>query len=142
MIKGILLLLFALASVDALACPLDLAKKSLTIGDQELTVEIAKTQTERACGLSQRESLAANQGMLFVFPQPHALQFWMKNTFIPLSIAFIDADGTIIDIQDMTPQQRYPRYVSPKPVRYALEVNQGWFAKHDICIGTKVSVLN
>ena len=78
--------------------------------------------------------------MLFIYPVPGPLSFWMKDTKIPLSIAFIDETGCILSIQKMVPMQIEERYRSPKPVRYALEVNRGWFAKHDIAVGDVIEL--
>ena len=85
-----------------------------------------------------REKLPENQGMLFVFPQSHIQSFWMRNTFIPLDIAFINMEGNVIDIQRMEPLDEDKRYVSPGPVPYVLEVNEGWFESNAISVGAKV----
>ncbi len=97
-------------------------------------VEIADTPELRARGLMHREALAEDHGMLFIFEQDVQVPFWMKDTLIPLSIAFIAADGTIVDIKDMQPLDLSLVY-SQAPYRYALEVNQGFFAAHGIGIG-------
>lgn len=105
----------------------------------EVKVELAATPAERQRGLMQRESMPEDAGMLFVFPTDTDGAFWMKDTLIPLSIAFIAADGTIVDVRDMqplsteltTPRARY---------RYALEVNQGYFARAGIKAGDKVEL--
>jgi uncharacterized membrane protein (UPF0127 family) len=96
-----------------------------------LSVEIADTVEERAVGLMNRESLAEDAGMLFAWPEDTESGFWMKDTLIPLSIAFIDAAGVIVDIQDMQPQDETLHY-SPAQYRYAVEANQGWFARYGI----------
>ncbi len=120
------------------ACPYRLPQTSISINGQELTVEIAHTPDTRTCGLSNRQTLAENTGMLFIFPHVKPRTFWMKDTFIPLSIAFLDEAGKIVRIHDMQPNQTHITYPSGKPVRYALEVNQGWFGLHDIKPGDKV----
>ena len=97
-------------------------------------VEIADTDDERQTGLMGRTALAADAGMLFVFGQEQPLSFWMKNTLIPLSIAYIDDRGTIVDIQDMEPLDE-TSHPSAAPARYALEVNQGFFEEHGIRVG-------
>ncbi|MER3404798.1 MAG: hypothetical protein C4289_06230 [Chloroflexota bacterium] len=102
-------------------------------------VEIADTPELRALGLMNREALAEDHGMLFVFEQDVQVPFWMKDTLIPLSIAFIAADGTIVDIKDMQPLDLSLVY-SQAPYRYALEVNQGFFAAHGIGIGDTAMV--
>ena len=99
-----------------------------------VVVEIARTDAERQRGLMDRTSLDDGAGMLFVFPEPVEVAFWMKNTLIPLSIAFIDEQGIIIDIQDMQPQDETLHYPSG-PYRYALEVPQGWFERAGVAIG-------
>ncbi len=92
----------------------------------------------RSCGLSHRTSLPANRGMLFVYAEPEILTFWMKDTHIPLSIAFIDADNRIVSIQKMNPYPITTVYASPIPALYALEVNQGWFEEKGIGVGDVV----
>ncbi len=106
-------------------------------------VEIADNAFERARGLMYRTALAEDRGMLFVYGGEQKLSFWMKNTFIPLSIAFIDSEGRIVDIQDMKPlplDDDPPHYVSAKPVQYALEVNQGFFEERGVKVGDKAEL--
>ena len=100
----------------------------------ELEVEIADDDRERQRGLMERTELAENAGMLFVFEQEQPLSFWMKNTLIPLSVAYIDSDGRIIDIQDMEPLDT-TSHPSAEPAQYALEVNQGFYEEHGIEVG-------
>ena len=88
--------------------------------------------------MSRRASLPSNRGMLFVYAEPDILTFWMKNTHIPLSIAFIAADGLIVSIQKMNPFPLTTVYASPVPALYALEVNQGWFDEKGIGVGDVV----
>lgn len=102
-------------------------------------VEIAATDAERQMGLMGRASLAADVGMLFVFDAEQPLSFWMKDTLIPLSIAYIDAAGRIVDIQDMQPLDETP-HPSAAPAQYALEVNQGFFAANGIQVGDLVQL--
>ena len=130
----------SLAISSAEACPKKLPFGSVSINGRRLLVEIAATTDARACGLSNRQSLPQNQGMLFVYPAPQPLVFWMKDTVIPLSIAFIDKTGRIVSIQKMTPLQTETRYRSPRPAPFALEVNQGWFAEQKIHDGDKVEI--
>ena len=99
-----------------------------------VSVELADEPHEWSVGLSGRSSLAADAGMLFVFPHDVLLSFWMRDTDVPLSIAFIDADGTILDIQDMAPRTT-TLHSSPLPYRAALEVNQGYFVRADVRVG-------
>ena len=112
----------------------------LQLGDLELQVELAHTAQARRQGLMYRTTLPEDQGMLFVYPTPRILSFWMRNTFLPLSIAFLDEDGTIINIEKLQPLQDYPGAVSLKPARYALEVRQGLFETHGIHPGLKIEL--
>ena len=103
-----------------------------------LRVELAKTQREQTYGLMNRDSLSENAGMLFIFENESYRNFWMKNTSIPLSIAYIDSAGVIKEIYDMKPLDTTVTYPSKHPVRYALEVNKGWFKRNRIRSGCKV----
>lgn len=103
-----------------------------------LNVEVAATIDERACGLSHREYLPANHGMLFVYDDERTLTFWMKDTNVPLSIAFLNSEREILEIQKMMPNRTEQRYTSARPARYALEANQGWFASNGISVGTRL----
>jgi uncharacterized membrane protein (UPF0127 family) len=105
----------------------------------EVRVEVANNIFERARGLMYRTALGVNRGMLFVYPEEQKLSFWMKNTLIPLSIAFIDSEKRIVDIQDMKPlDDEPPSYVSADPARYALEVNRGFFEERGVKVGDRV----
>ena len=104
----------------------------------EVRVEIADGIFEQHRGLMYRNSLGENRGMLFVYRREQRLSFWMKNTTIPLSIAYIDSKGRITDILDMKPlDDKPPHYVSSEPVQYALEVNQGFFDEHGVKVGDR-----
>jgi uncharacterized membrane protein (UPF0127 family) len=105
----------------------------------ELTVELARSAEERARGLSLRDELPQDRGMLFVFGEDTEAAFWMKDTSIPLSIAFIAADGTILDIQEMEPFSTQ-LHSPPAPYRYALEVNRGWFQEDGFAEGDRVEI--
>jgi uncharacterized membrane protein (UPF0127 family) len=105
----------------------------------ELTVELARSTAEHSRGLMFRESLPEDAGMLFVFPQDITGGFWMKDTSIPLSIAFIAGDGAILDIQEMEPLSTEV-HQPPGRYRYALEVNQGWFQRHGFTPGDRVEI--
>jgi len=105
----------------------------------EITVEIARTDEERATGLMFRKTLPDGQGMIFVFDRDQQLSFWMKNTVIPLSIAYIASDGRIVDILDMQPND-LNSVVSSRSVRYALEVPQGWFGRVNVKPGDIVKI--
>jgi uncharacterized membrane protein (UPF0127 family) len=105
----------------------------------EVEVEIADDYAERQRGLMERTELAENAGMLFVFDREQQLSFWMRNTLIPLSIAYIDAEEQIIDIQDMQPLDE-TSHPSAEPAMYALEVNQGFFDEHGVGVGNEVEL--
>lgn len=111
----------------------------IEINGAKLYIEIALTEQERATGLMFRESLPENQGMLFVFENEQILNFWMKNTSIPLSIAYIRENGLIIGIYDMKPYDETP-ISSMYPCKYALEVNKGWFSKNNIKAGDTINL--
>jgi uncharacterized protein len=113
-----------------------------SIGEEvPVRVEIADTDAEWQTGLMGRTTLEGDAGMLFVFDQEQTLSFWMKDTLIPLSIAYIDAEGRIVDIQDMQPlDDILPQYVSAEPARYALEVNQGFFEERSVTVGDMVEL--
>jgi hypothetical protein len=107
-------------------------------GTPRLNLELAITPDQRTHGLMLRQSLPDDQGMLFVFGQQSSGSFWNRNTLIPLSIAYIDHDGTILDIQDMRPQeegQPPDMYPPAQAYWYALEVNQGWYANNGLAVG-------
>lgn len=114
-----------------------LPTKPLQIGMFVIQAEIASTPFTRTQGLMYRTQLEPNQGMLFIFDQPGVQCFWMKNTLIPLTAAFINDQGQIVNMADMTPQTDTP-HCSAQPVRYVLEMNQGWFTQRGIQPGTVV----
>lgn len=105
-----------------------------------INAELAESETEKRRGLMHRKSLEKNSGMLFVFRHEQYLNFWMKDTHVPLSIAYIGENGTIVDIQDMRPLDTSVTYPSRYPARYALEVNRGWFAEKDVTPGARVEL--
>jgi hypothetical protein len=111
----------------------------LTLGGQKVTVEVANTGPSRASGLMFRRELGENDGMLFVFKDSEPRSFWMKNTLIPLSVAFLDAEGRIINIEEMYPQS-LQSHSSLGAAHFALEMNAGWFERHylkrgDVVVG-------
>lgn len=118
----------------------DLPQRTLTIGGNKLVVEVASTPQVRETGLMNRFSLQQDHGMLFVFEAPQPLAFWMKNTYIPLSIAFVDASGRILNIDDMRPQDESTHW-SSGPALYAIEMRQGWFLSKGIGPGDVVEGL-
>lgn len=136
------LLFLLLVGFSTISCSKnnDLQTQVLRINQWEITVEIADTQETQEKGLMWRESMAEDHGMLFVYDRDSKKSFWMKNTKIPLSIAYIAADGTIREIYDMEPLST--RIVDSRySVRYALEVNQGAFERHGIKTGDKIEFI-
>ena len=132
-LKGTLL---ALASINpGQACPVVNKHIEMAIDGHILTVEVAGDLESHMCGLAFRHDLPANHGMLFAYAEDQIIGFWMKDTFMPLSIAFLDSDGRILEIHNMKPNNSTLRYISSVPARYALEVNQGWFDTNDVAIG-------
>ena len=112
----------------------------LSITGHKLTAEVAANDNARMTGLMHRRMMPENRGMLFVFAFAQPQSFWMMNTYLPLSIAYIDEHGVIVNITDMKPLTTDP-HPSAKPAKYALEMNQGWFAKHGIKAGAHVEGL-
>lgn len=117
--------------------PQKLAAIRLNAGIHNIQAEVARTPEQRAIGLMNRPSMGSNDGMLFVFDEPATQCFWMKNTLIPLSIAFLADDGRIEQISDMPPRTLQST-CSHKPVRLVLEMNQGWFAKRGVKVGDRL----
>jgi uncharacterized membrane protein (UPF0127 family) len=134
--RSLTLVAFVMLAVQA-ACAAELPTTTLTIGEHKITAEVAVKPDERELGLMNRFSLKPDHGMLFVFERTEPLAFWMKNTFIPLSIAFMAEDGRIVNIEDMAPQTEDPHW-SKGPARYALEMKKGWFAERGIGPGAIV----
>jgi uncharacterized protein len=115
-----------------------LATLKLWIGPEELITEVAATEKEVMTGMMHRTTMAENEAMLFVFPYPHQTAFWMKNTILPLSCAYIDPDGIILETHDMKPLDENPIKAGTNRVQYVLEVKQGWFERHNIKPGALV----
>jgi uncharacterized membrane protein (UPF0127 family) len=132
---------FVLAALTVSAAaqqgPQKLPAITLNAGIHNIRAEVAQTPDERATGLMFRREMAQQDGMLFVFEEPATQCFWMKNTLLPLSVAFVADDGTIVNLDDMKPQT-LDSHCSAKPVRYVLEMNVGWFAKRGLKAGTKL----
>lgn len=129
---------FASMGCEAQSQPQDLPRITLNAGIHNISAEVAQSPQERATGLMLRQSMPANQGMLFVFEQAEQQCFWMKNTLIPLDIAFVADDGTIINIEPMKPLS-LDNHCSAKPVRLVLEMNMGWFAKKGVSVGSRLT---
>ena len=124
----------------AQTAPQSLPAIRLSIGIRYINAELAQTDDQREVGLMFRKSLGTNDGMIFVFDRPGQQCFWMKNTLIPLDVAFLEDDGTIINIDQMAPQT-LDSHCSEKPARYVLEMNDGWFGKRGIRAGQKIKGL-
>ena len=133
-----LALALIVSSIHVVACPVANNTIQITANEHVLTAEIAADRASHLCGLAFRNDLPSDYGMLFVYARDQIVGFWMQNTFIPLSIAFLDRDGRILEIHDMEPLDSTRRYISRSPVRYALEVRQGWFADNGIKVGDRL----
>jgi uncharacterized protein len=112
----------------------------LKVGSHALKVEVAQSEAQRSQGLMFRKSLGRDDGMLFIFDDPGYYAMWMKNTLIPLSVAFVDATGVILNVADMEPQT-LDSHPAQGPAVYAIETNKGWFAEHHVGAGDKVTGL-
>ncbi|MCC7136063.1 MAG: DUF192 domain-containing protein [Nitrosomonas sp.] len=143
MLKQIILFVLLVAGLGevALADNTRLPVVDLNIAGQTISAEVAATPAALAAGLMYRQHLIENGGMLFIFPKAGIHAMWMKNTQIPLSVAFIDAEGIIINMADMEPNTLKLHY-SAKETSFALEMKQGWFAKHDIQAGDQIQGLD
>ena len=117
---------------------LDLPRARLTAGIHQISAQVAQSPQERSTGLMFRKEMPQSEGMLFVFDQPTQQCFWMKNTLLPLTAAFVADDGVIVNLADMKPHST-DAHCSAKPVRYVLEMNQGWFAKKGIKAGARLA---
>jgi hypothetical protein len=128
----------ALASHAQESPQMNLPRVALSVGMYQIDAQVAQTSAEHQTGLMHRTEMPQHEGMLFVFPQPRQQCFWMKNTLLPLTAAFVADDGTIVNLADMKPQTT-DAHCSTKPVRYVLEMNQGWFAKKNIKAGSRLT---
>ena len=115
-----------------------LPRVNLSAGMHQIDAQVAQTYEQRMIGLMFRKEMPQHEGMLFVFEQPTVQCFWMKNTLLPLSAAFLADDGTVINVADMKPQS-LDSHCSAKPVRFVLEMHQGWFARKGIKPGMKLT---
>lgn len=134
-----------LTSVLALACgaagaQTKLPIKQLSAGIYVIQAEVAASEADRQQGLMMRTKMGSNEGMVFDFGAPAGVCMWMKNTLLPLSVAFIDGEGKIVNIEDMQPETT-DSHCAKKVVRYALEMNQGWFKQKNIKPGSKIAGL-
>ncbi|MFZ9335513.1 MAG: DUF192 domain-containing protein [Burkholderiaceae bacterium] len=126
------------APVHASEPQMDLPRTRLQAGMHQIDAQVAATPMQRSIGLMFRKEMPPHEGMLFVFEQAGVQCFWMKNTLLPLTAAFVADDGTVVNLADMKPQS-LDSHCSTKPVRYVLEMNQGWFAKRGIKAGARLS---
>jgi len=124
-------------SVWAQQAQTQLPRVILQAGMFQIEAQVASTPAQREIGLMFRQDMGTHEGMLFVFEQPQKQCFWMKNTLLPLTAAFVEEDGTIVNLADMKPQST-ESHCSDKPVRFVLEMNQGWFAKRGLKKGFKL----
>jgi uncharacterized membrane protein (UPF0127 family) len=139
-LRGALLACALLASsrVQAQEAPqMNLQRVVLSAGMHQIDAQVALNPEQRQVGLMFRKNMPQHEGMIFVFEQPTKQCFWMKNTLLPLTAAFVADDGTIVNLADMKPET-LNAHCSDKPVRYVLEMNQGWFSKKGIKAGTKL----
>jgi uncharacterized membrane protein (UPF0127 family) len=130
------------AATTAMAQPqgepqMHLRRVEITAGFHRIDAQVAASDRERAIGLMFRKEMPQQEGMVFVFDVPGVQCFWMRNTILPLSAAFVADDGTIVNLADMKPRTE-DSHCSAKPVRYVLEMNQGWFAKRGLHAGVKL----
>jgi uncharacterized membrane protein (UPF0127 family) len=123
------------------AAPVALPSITLKVGSKAVTAEVADEPEERAMGLMFRKDLARDSGMLFVMREPERAAFWMKNTTLPLSVAYINESGMILEIHDLEPLNEKPVPSAFSGVAYALEMEQGWFAKNRILAGDRIQGL-
>ena len=115
-----------------------LPRIKLQAGMFQIDAQVAQTPEQRSIGLMHRSDMPQHEGMLFVFEQPATQCFWMKNTLLPLTAAFVADDGTIVNLADMKPQTT-DAHCSVQPVRFVLEMHQGWFAKKGLKAGSRLS---
>lgn len=129
---------FACTAISQEAPQTNLPRIKLQAGMFQIDTQVAQTEAQRQTGLMFRKEMPQHEGMLFVFEQPATQCFWMKNTLLPLTAAFVSDDGTIVNLVDMKPQST-DSHCSTKPVRFVLEMNQGWFAKKGLKAGSRLS---
>ena len=143
--KSLLTLFFLLLTACLLhAAPKpqrDLPKATLSLGTNTLAAQIAADDPSRELGLMSRTNLGTDEGMVFVFPSPRQVTFWMKDTPTPLSIAYVGPSGRIFEIHDLKPFDETPIPSASSAVLYAIEVSQGWFEKHGVLAGSTVGGL-
>jgi uncharacterized membrane protein (UPF0127 family) len=134
----LLMLSFSMPSWSQDAPQMNLQRTLLRAGFHQIDTQLAMTPEQRSTGLMHRREMPQHEGMLFVFPEASKQCFWMKNTLIPLTAAFVADDGTIVNLEDMKPQTT-ESHCSGRPVRFVLEMNVGWFEKKGLKAGSKLS---
>ncbi len=139
-LAGLMALAAVCGSTQAQDALVDFPTTNLSIGINLIKAEVATNDPQREQGLMFRRELASNAGMVFLFDQKSRQCMWMKNTYLPLSVAFMDETGSILNIEDMQPQT-LDSHCSKGPASYALEMNLGWFAKHGIKAGQSIKGL-
>ncbi len=137
-IQLILVALICLSATAQEGPQTNLPRIKLQLGMYHIDTQLAQTPEQRSIGLMYRAEMPTHEGMLFVFEQASTQCFWMKNTLLPLTAAFVADDGTIVNLADMKPQTT-DSHCSTKPVRFVLEMHQGWFAKKGFKAGTRLS---
>lgn len=138
---GLILLCVSGRSVEPPPPQLDLPKTSLTLGTNTLSTQVAADESSREVGLMSRTNLGQDEAMLFVFPSARPVAFWMKNTRVPLSVAYLGTSGRILEIHDLKPLDETAVPSASSAVAYALEVPQGWFLRHGVLPGDSVGGL-
>jgi uncharacterized membrane protein (UPF0127 family) len=136
-----LLSLLVVSTLGQETAQVALPSVTLNVAGKAVTAEVADEPDERRSGLMFRDSLAADSGMLFVMPRPERAAFWMKNTTLPLSVAYISPGGVIVEIHDLEPLDEKPVPSSFPNIAYALEMKQGWFAENGILAGDRIKGL-
>ena len=134
------LALLATLTINSAWAQQTLPVNRFNIGINVIEAEMASTEPQRELGLMNRKKLGANQGMMFIFDRPSGYCMWMKNTLLPLSVAFLDKDGVILNVEEMLPQTE-ATHCAVKPALYALEMSAGWFKSKGIKAGVKVELL-
>ena len=134
--KGVIGALLALASASV-AWASGMPRVELSVGMYRIDAEVASSPEQRELGLMYRQSMAPERGMLFVFDEPGTHCMWMKNTVLPLSVAFLDGDGRILNVEEMAPETE-DSHCAVRPARVALEMNRGWFKQKGLKAGVKV----
>ncbi|MDM0086260.1 MULTISPECIES: DUF192 domain-containing protein [unclassified Variovorax] len=138
LLSGLLALCLSATAALAQVPQMDLQRTRISAGMYQIDAQVALTPQQQQTGLMYRKEMPQAEGMLFVFEQPSTQCFWMKNTLLPLSAAFVADDGRIVNLVDMQPLT-LDSHCSEEPVRYVLEMNQGWFAKKNIKKGAKLT---